>query len=74
MQKGLGRAWPRTEEKYNIGRGNSYNYRNCKGVEEDRKWRGRKVRDMDLGGGKFWVGEWWEAGLDWGKSGGMEAV
>jgi len=28
-----------------------------------RKWRGRKGRDMDLGRGKFWVGEWWEAGV-----------
>ena len=46
----------------------------AKGERRIKKWRGRKGRDMDLGGGKFWVGEWWEAGLDWGKSGGMEAV
>ena len=55
MQKGLGRARPRTEERYNRGRGKFNNYGNCAKVEV--KMRKGKGRDMDLGTGKGWVGE-----------------
>ena len=61
----MGRAWPRSEEKYDIGRGNFYNYGNCNSLKgRIRKSRGRKGKDMDLGRGKGCVGELWEA-EDW---------
>ena len=51
----MGRARPRTEERYNRGRGKFNNHRNCAKVAV--KMRKGKARDMDLGTGKGWVGE-----------------
>ena len=53
MQKGLGRAWPGTEEKYNRGRETFYNYENGKRVEleEDQKMLGKEIEGSGCGKG-----------------------
>ena len=70
MQKGLGRAWPGTEEKYNRGRETFYNYENGKRVEleEDQKMLEKKREGS--GAGKVWVRGW---GMGVGRSDGMKA-